>query len=91
MIKFIHRIAILIAVIVLPNMVLADAFIPEPLCFEPNKPLMFSPGRYRNRYEIDVKKYEVCIREFISRQEQAILKHQKSIEQAQKMLKKYVE
>lgn len=69
----------------------ADAFLPEPLCFEPNKPLMFSPSSYRDRYEKDVKKYELCISEFVSKQEQAILKHQKAIEQAKKMLKKYVE
>lgn len=52
---------------------------------------MFSPSSYRDRYERDVKKYELCISEFVSRQEQAILKHQKAIEQAQKMLKKYVD
>ncbi len=91
MIKIIQRAALLIAVIILPNTVSADAFIPEPLCFEPNKPLMFSPASYRSRYDIDLKKYEVCISEFISKQEQAILKHQKSIELARKMLKKYVE
>ena len=75
----------------LPVYSMADAFLPEPLCFEPTQPLMFSPSSYRDRYERDVKKYELCISEFVSRQEQAILKHQKAIEQAQKMLKKYVD
>ncbi len=74
---------------ILPFYSWADAFLPEPLCFEPNKPLMFSPSSYRDRYERDIKKYELCISEFISKQEQAILKHQKAIEQARKMLKKY--
>ncbi len=75
----------------MPVYSLADAFLPEPLCFEPTRPLMFSPNSYRDRYERDLKKYELCISEFVSRQEQAILKHQKAIEQAQKMLKKYID
>lgn len=66
-----------------------NRFMSEPSCFAPNKPLIFSPNSYIERYQLDVKEYQACIRGFIKEQQQAIVLHEKSIENAKRLLKDY--
>jgi len=64
----------------------ANSFMSEPSCFAPNKPLIFSPNSYIERYNLDVIEYKSCIYRFIKEQEQAIILHEKSIENAKELL-----
>lgn len=64
----------------------ANSFMSEPSCFAPNKPLIFSPNSYIERYNLDVVEYKKCIHRFIKEQQQAIVLHEKSIENAKDLL-----
>ncbi len=65
----------------------ADRFSSAPLCYKPDKPLMFSTNHYIDRYNKEVIEYGQCINHFISEQEHSITLHKESIQQAREQLK----
>ncbi len=66
----------------------ADNFSPSPLCYNPSKPLMYSPSHYIKRYNKEITEYQKCINDFIAEQEKEINTHTKSILLARELLKK---
>ena len=65
-----------------PFAVCADKYIPEHLCFKPEKPLFMASKYHKQIYEEDVKRYKFCIRDFIREQEQMIIIHKEAIKKA---------
>lgn len=65
----------------------ADRYSLSPPCYKPNKPLMYSPAYYIDRYNKDALEYEKCINDFIAEQERSIHFHKESIQQARALLK----
>lgn len=66
----------------------SDSFIPYPHCYKPNKPLLYSPPYYSQRYNKEVIEYLQCLNIFISQQQEAINMHKVSIQQAKELLAK---
>lgn len=67
----------------------ANSFMSQPSCFAPNKPLIFSPNSYIERYNLDIIEYKACISRFITEQQHAIALHEKSIENAKELLRNH--
>ncbi len=69
----------------------ADKYIPEHLCFKPEKPLFMASRYHQELYQQDVKRYKFCIRDFIREQEQTIIIHQEAIKKATNDWNEFVE
>lgn len=74
----------------LPLNSFADSHSPTPFCAEPTKPLLFSPGYYKDRYNTDVLGYKSCLMDFIAEQEKAITLHKNAAEHARQIWNEFI-
>ena len=68
----------------------ADSHSPTPFCAEPTKPLLFSPGYYKDRYNNDVLAYKTCLMDFIAEQEKAVKLHKNAADTALQIWNEFV-
>jgi len=69
----------------------ADKYVPEHLCFKPERPLFMASPYHQQLYKQDINQYKFCIRNFIKDQERAILIHQESIKKATSNWNEFIE
>lgn len=69
----------------------ADKYVPEHLCFKPERPLFMASPYHHQLYKQDIKQFKFCIRDFIKDQERAIMIHKESIKKATSNWNEFVE
>ena len=74
--------SIIIATLGVSNIAIADIFQDHMYCSKPNKPYKFTSESQYNRFVDDVNKYQICINDFVEKQNRGIENHQKSINDA---------
>ncbi len=76
---------LMLSLVGLSMSVCADTYEPVAHCYKPSKPLMFSTGYYKNRYNQDVADYQTCLKTFIEHQEYAAKMHKEAAKNALKI------
>jgi len=69
----------------------ADKYVPEHLCFKPERPLFMASPYHRQQYKQDINQYKFCIRDFIKDQERAIIIHKEAIKKATSNWNEFIE
>ncbi len=85
------RLVLILLLSLVSQLVFADKYVPEHLCFKPERPLFMASSYHQEIYQQDIKQYKFCIREFITDQERAIIIHKESIKKATGHWNEFVE